>query len=98
MQSTKKKSNLIAEFSLAEMTEILIKNQGLHEGIYNLSIEFQIAIGAVGPSPDKILPGGMLGVSRIGLSKTEVGKENIHTVNAAEVNPAPKKGDRKIKS
>jgi len=37
----------------------------------------------------------MLGVSRIGISKTE--KENNQTVDAAKVNPAPKKRAKKIK-
>ncbi len=97
MQSTEKNPTLIADFSLVEMTEILIKKQGLHEGLYNLSVQFQIAVGAVGPSPELICPGAMMGVSRIGLSKTEEEKKNIHTVNAAEVNPAPKKGAKKTK-
>jgi hypothetical protein len=97
MQSIEKNPNLIANFSLVEMTEILIKNQGLHEGLYNLSVQFQIAVGAVGPSPELICPGAMMGISRIGLSKTEEGKENNHTVNAAEVNPAPKKRTKKQK-
>jgi hypothetical protein len=98
MQSTEKNPNLIADFSLIEMTEILIKNQGLHEGLYNLSVQFQIAVGAVGPSPESICPGAMMGISRIGLSRTKKEKANIHTVNAAEVNPAPKKRARKKKA
>lgn len=97
MQSTEKNPNLIADFSLTELTKILIKNQGLHEGLYNLSVQLQIGVGAVGPSPELICPGAMLGVSRIGLSRTEKGKENIHTVNAAEINPAPKKKVSKTK-
>jgi hypothetical protein len=95
MQSTEKNPNLIADFSLTELTEILIKNQGLHEGLYNLSVQLQIGVGAVGPSPELICPGAMFGVSRIGLSKIEEGKENIHTVNAAKVNPAPNKKTKK---
>lgn len=91
MQSTENIQNQTADFSLIEITEILIKHQGLHEGLYNLSVQFQIAVGAIGPSPELICPGAMLGVSRIGISKTEEEKVNIHTVNAAKVNPAPKK-------
>lgn len=98
MQSTEKSPDLIAEFSLIELTEILVKSQDLHDGLYNLSVQFQIAVGAVGPSPDLIGPGAMFGVSRIGLSKTEESKRNIHTVNAAEVNPASKKRPRKTKT
>ncbi len=98
MQSIDKSPNQVVDFSLVEMAEILIKSQGLHEGLYNLSFQFQIAVGAVGPSPELICPGAMMGISRIGLSKTEEGKANIHTVNAAEINPAPKKRARKTKA
>lgn len=98
MQSIEQEKNRVADFSLLEMTEILIKHQGLHEGLYNLSLEFQIAVGAIGPSPESICPGAMLGVSRIGISKTDKEKANIHTVNAADVNPTPKKKPRKIKA
>ena len=98
MQSTEKNSKLIADFSLIELTEMLVKNQDLHEGFYNLSVQFQIGVGAVGPSPELICPGAMVGISRIGLSKTEESKKNIHTVNAAEVNPASKKRTRKTKA
>jgi hypothetical protein len=98
MQSTEKNPKLIADFSLIELTEILVKNQGLHEGLYNLSIQFQIGVGAVGPSPELICPGAMFGISRVGLSKTEESKKNIHTINAAEVNPAPNKRSQKTKT
>jgi len=89
MQSINNNPNQVVDFSLVEMTKILIKAQGLHEGLYNLSFQFQLAVGAVGPSPELICPGAMIGISRIGLSKTEEKKVNIHTVNAAEINPAP---------
>jgi len=88
----------MADFTLTELTEILVKHQELHEGLYNLSLEFQLAFGAVGPKPELIYPGAMIGVSRIGLSKTEEEKANIHTVDASKVNPAPKKRARKSKT
>lgn len=98
MKSNGKNPNQIASFTLVEMTEILIKKQGLHEGLYNLSVQFQIAFGAVGPSPELISPGAMMGVSGIGLSRTDKEKANIQTVDAAKVNPATKKGARKKKA
>ena len=98
MQSNKHNQNSIVDFSLVELTEILVKHQGLHEGLYNLSLEFQIAVGAVGPTPELISPGAMIGISRVGLSKTEKEKTNIQTVDAANVNPAPKKKERKSKA
>lgn len=84
--------------SLREITEVLIKHQGLHDGSYNLLIEFQIGVGAVGPVPESVLPGAMVGVSRIGLSKTDPDKNNIHTVDAAEVNPIVKPRKKKDKA
>lgn len=70
---------------LKELTTVLIKHYGIHSGSYNLLIEFNIGVGAVGPSPDKTAPGAIVGISKIGLS--EAGEDGPTTVNAAEVNP-----------
>ena len=77
---------MMVSHELREITEILVRHHGLHEGLYDLALEFQIAIGAVGPDPASIVPGAMFGVRRIGLTRTE--KAGVSTVNAAEVNPA----------
>lgn len=71
---------------LREITELLVKHHGLHEGLYDLALEFQIAVGAVGPDPQSIVPGAMFGVRRIGIMKTE--KAGVSTVDAAQVNPS----------
>ena len=71
---------------LREITELLVKHHGLHEGLYDLALEFQIAVGAVGPDPASIIPGAMFGVRRIGIMKTE--RAGISTVDAAQVNPS----------
>lgn len=76
---------LVGMHELREITELLVKHQGLHEGLFDLAIEFQIAVGAVGPDPSSIVPGAMFGVKRIGLMKTI--KTGISTVDAAEINP-----------
>jgi hypothetical protein len=77
--------DLIGSHELREITEILVKHHGLHDGLYDLALEFQIAVGAVGPDPSSIIPGAMFGVRRIGIVKTV--KPGMSTVNAAEVNP-----------
>lgn len=82
-------AQLPLSYSLREITELLIKHQDLHEGLYELSFQFQIAVGGVKASPENVLPGAMFGVSAIGLSKTE--EENKNTVNAAQVNPLKKR-------
>lgn len=71
---------------LREITELLVKHHGLHEGLYDLALEFQIAVGAVGSDPASIIPGAMFGVRRIGIMKTE--RAGISTVDAAQVNPS----------
>lgn len=76
---------LIGMRELREIAELLVKHQGLHEGLYDLAIEFQIGVGGVGPSPELVLPGAMLGVKRIGLKQTLV--TGTTTVDASVVNP-----------
>lgn len=80
-----KKLEVIGSHDLREITELLVKHHGIHDGLYDLAIEFQIAVGAVGPDPSSITPGAMIGVRRIGLLQTD--KHGPSTVNAAEVNP-----------
>ena len=81
---------------LEDVTSIIIKHRDLHEGLYNLAFQFQIAVGAVGPSPDTVVPGAMIGVSGVGLEK--VPSAGPHTVDAATVNPAPHEGPKRPKS
>ena len=73
--------------SMRDLTVALIKHYGIHEGRYDLLVEFQIGMGAVGPDPASVTPGAMIGVSRVGLMPA---KGNGPTsVDAALVNPAP---------
>lgn len=79
--------------STSELTSILIKHYGLHEGRYDLLIEYQIGVGPVGPDPTKLVPGVMFGIGRIGLLAAK--GDGPTTVDAAMVNPAPVK-QRKV--
>jgi hypothetical protein len=71
--------------ALVELTELLIKHYGLHEGRYDLLVEYRIAVGPMGPASDK-LPGAAVAVAAIGLVATDVVATT--TVDASEVNPA----------
>lgn len=73
------------QYNLTELAALLVRDQGLHEGLYSLVVEFQVAVGSVGPSPDMIMPGAMVGFSKIGLLPAT--KPGPNTVDAAEVNP-----------
>lgn len=74
--------------SLQDLATVLIKHYGLHEGCYDLMIEFQIGVGAVGPAPEALSPGVMIGVSKVGLIPSK--STGPATVDAAIVNPAKK--------
>jgi hypothetical protein len=80
-------------FDLKEIASILIKNQGIHEGLWEVSLEVQATIGQLGPSQESRLPGALILVSKIGLSKAE--KAGLNTVDAAEVNPKVSISQRK---
>ena len=73
--------------SMRDLTSVLINHYGLHEGCYDLLVEFQVGVGPVGPNPASLTPGAMIGVSKIGLV---LAKENGQSsVDAGLVNPAP---------
>ena len=80
--------------SLREMTAVLIKHYGLHEGLCELLVEFQVGMGVVGPTPQTALPGATVGLSKLGLMKVQAAGEN--TLDAAIVNPLKKTSRKKI--
>lgn len=74
--------------SMHDLTTVLINYYGLHEGVYDLMLEFQIGTGPVGPDSTSLSPGVMIGFSKIGLiPSTNPGPT---TVDAAIVNPKKK--------
>jgi hypothetical protein len=75
-----------APLSLREIAALLVKHHNLHDGLWDLSIEFQIGLGAFGPSPSEMTPGGFVGIKTVGLQRAQV--QGPHTVNAADLNPA----------
>ena len=70
---------------LREVTTLLVRHFKLSEGLWDLNIELQVAIGSFGPSREKTVPGAMVGVQRIGLSRTAKGSEGPNTVDAGQL-------------
>ena len=79
--------------SLEELTCLLIKHYKLHDGLYNLMVQFQIGAGPVGPDGEKPAPGIKIGVSNFGLIKAV--QRGPGTVDASEVNPLKKPSSRR---
>jgi hypothetical protein len=77
----------------SDLLELLIRHFGVHEGVYALSVDFQIAVGGIGPAPEQILPGVMVGVAGIGIVAVDVPGPN--TQDAAKCNPPPRTSPRR---
>jgi hypothetical protein len=78
-------------FSYQDVVECLLKKQGIHEGLWGISISF--GFGAIiansTDAPEKYLPAAIVPVQEIGIQKFET--ESNLTVDAAKVNPLPAK-------
>ena len=85
-------------FEHQEVVELLVKKQGLHEGLWMISIEFgQTAVTIpTGPDGQILKPAALNIVQRIGLKK-HAGEPTNLTVDAAEVNPLYKQAGKGAK-
>ena len=72
-------------FKHRELVEILIKSQGIHDGIWGLFLRFGLGASNVGASEAELQPAAIIPVLEIGLQKFE--KETNISVDAAKVNP-----------
>jgi hypothetical protein len=77
-------------FSYQEVVAALIKHQGIHEGIWGLTIQVGVQAGPmkVGPSENDKVIGLIIPLQKIGIQKQD--KPDPLAVDAAEVNPPPK--------
>lgn len=75
-------------FSHKELVELMIKKANIHEGTWMMMVTF--AFGALngGPTPDQVMPTGMVGVQSIGIQKAPPDSPAPLVVDAAQVNPA----------
>ena len=82
-------SPLCLQISLQDLTIILIKHYGHHEGFYEVGVQFNITVGSVGPDANQVAPGAIVTVGGIGLSRCP--QSNPMCIDASQVNPAPVK-------
>lgn len=76
-----------------ELAELLIRHYDLHEGHYELLVEFMIGSGNMGPSPEAVAPTAFVSFSKVGLTK--VLAPTALSVDAATVNPLKKSRTKK---
>jgi hypothetical protein len=73
-------------FSHREVVEALIRYNDIHEGLWDLYIEFGLAGANVGPGPGgDFNPAAIIPILKIGLQRTE--KMTNLTMDASMVNP-----------
>lgn len=75
-------------FTHQELLELMVKASDVHEGEWMLNINFGFLAGNFGPN-DNIVPGGVVGVHQIGITKAKEGAPKSLVINAAKVNPKP---------
>lgn len=76
-------------FDYKELAEILIKQQGIHQGLWYVYYKFGIqATNMAFQSPENYVPTAMIPILEVGIQKTD--KTSNLSVDAAQVNPAPK--------
>jgi hypothetical protein len=91
-------------YTFKELTELMIKQAGIHEGRWMMQVTFGFGALNGGPTPDQIMPTGFVGLQKIGLMKAQPDSPEILTVDAAAVNPAssvkkpPSKRSRDVES
>lgn len=70
-----------------DLVELLVKAQGLHDGIWGLFVRFGLGASNIGLTEEEVQPAAIIPVIEIGLQKME--KESNIAVDAAKVNPQP---------
>lgn len=73
--------------TMKELSALLIKHYGFHEGKFDLLLEYQFGVGAFGPTTESVNPGVMVAIAKLGL--TPAAQTGPLTVDASEVNPRP---------
>lgn len=72
-------------FKHTELVELMLKKQGIHEGIWGLFVNFGFSASNIGPSDTDLSPAAIVGILGIGLQKFD--KVSNIAVDAAKVNP-----------
>lgn len=80
----------IITFSYKELATVLIKHQGIHDGLWSVTVQlgFQVANVKVNPSEEELVPAAIVPLMKIGIQKQD--KPSPLSVDAAKVNPPSK--------
>lgn len=68
-------------YDFKEVTEALLRKEGISDGLWNIYIEFGIAAANMGPTPQDIRPAAIVPIMKIGIVQT-IDRSNL-TVDAS---------------
>lgn len=77
-----------------ELVTLIIKQSGIHEGKWFLTLGFGFAPGNFGPSNDQMSPGTVVAVNQIGIARGDANVPAEMLVDAAVINPRTKTKER----
>lgn len=83
-------------FNHRELTTLLIKEAGLHEGRWIVSLNFGLSGGNFGPTPEQMAPGAVLAVLQVGIQRALPETPEGMVVDASKVNPETTKPSKKL--
>jgi hypothetical protein len=75
-------------FEYTEIVQALVKHQGIHEGIWGLTIQFGLQVSNIKVGEKDAVPGLIIPLVKMGIQKLD--KATPISVDAAKVNPLPK--------
>ena len=75
-------------FKWKEVAAALIKEANLHEGKWQVAVQFGMAVANMGPTPQELVPGAGLAIQSVVLIKAIPESPDALVADAAEVNPA----------
>lgn len=77
-------------FNHQEIVTLMLKEAGIHEGFWQLSVNFRLGAGAFGPTPEQVAPTGFVSIEGMGLQRLDPIPAEIPPLayDAAALNPA----------
>jgi hypothetical protein len=74
-------------YKAKELTILLLKDRGIHDGFWQLLVNYGFGAANMGASEAEVAPSAIVQLLGVGIQK--VPEKAPLTVDAAEVNPAP---------
>ena len=57
------------QFELLEIAKLLLKKQGVKEGLWTVGVQFSIGVANAGPDPSKVFPSALVSVEKLVLNR-----------------------------